>query len=379
MEPLVFAGLMFFGVLVVFVSMIIGSQLDPVQARLQQIAVRPRTLEELELQRPLSERMLQPIIRGFSGLVGRFYPQNTVRSLSLRLKRAGMETTSTEFFLGVKGFASIVVGVLASGLVNAITGDPVQTLIGLIVGIILGFLLPDFYLTSRAGGRANAIIEQLPDALDLLTISVEAGLGFDAALVKVTEKMKGPLTEEFKRASGEQRVGKSRQESLRGISERVEVKELKNFISAIIQADQLGVSMSKVLRIQSEQLRQDRRQRAEEKAARAPILIILLASDCRVADSFFSRGLGLLLRSSLRAGEGLRLTKTSSITMWLMRFAIDAVFVDKAGRVVRVAERLSPWRTAVFARGAAEVIELPAGTAAETRTQAGDELVFEPA
>src|SRR3989442_928828 len=170
---------MFFGVLVVFVSMIIGSQLDPVQARLQQIAVRPRTLEELELQRPLSERMLQPIIRGFSGLVGRFYPQNTVRSLSLRLKRAGMETTSTEFFLGGKGFASIGVGVLISGLVNAIPGDPLQT-----------------------------------------------------------------------------------------------------WISAIIQADQLGVSMSKVLRIQSEQLRQDRRQRAEEKAARAPILIMLPTVGC---------------------------------------------------------------------------------------------------
>jgi len=124
-EPLVFAGLMFFGVLVVFVSMIIGAQLDPVQARLQQIAVRPRTLEELELQRPLSERLLQPIIAGFSGLVGRFYPQNTVRGLSLRLKRAGMETTSTEFFLGVKGFSAIVGGVLVSGLVNAITGDPI--------------------------------------------------------------------------------------------------------------------------------------------------------------------------------------------------------------------------------------------------------------
>jgi len=92
-----------------------------------------------------------------------------------------------------------------------------------------------------------------------------------------------------------------------------------------------------------------------------------------------SRGVGLLLRSSLEPGEGLRITKTSSITMWLMRFAIDAVFVDKAGRVVRVVERLAPWRTAVFARGAAEVIELPAGTAATTRTQAGDELVFEPA
>jgi len=105
----------------------------------------------------------------------------------------------------------------------------------------------------------------------------------------------------------------------------------------------------------------------------------VLASDCRVADSFLSRGLGLIPRSSLREGEGLRITKTSSITMWFMRFAIDAVFVDRAGRVVRVADRLAPWRTAVFARGAAEVVELPAGTAAETRTQAGDEIVFEPA
>src|SRR5207247_10688694 len=164
--------------------------------------------------------------------------------------------------------------------VTAVAGGSLQTLRGLIVGIILGFLLPDLYLTSRAGGRANSIIEQLPDALDLLTISVEAGLGFDAALVKVTEKMKDALTEEFKRASGEQRVGKSRQESLRGISERVDVKELQSFISAIIQADQLGVSMSKVLRIQSETLRTERRQRAEEKAARAPILIMLPTVGC---------------------------------------------------------------------------------------------------
>lgn len=280
MEAVVFAGLMFVGVLVVFVSMILGSQLDPVQARLQQIAVRPRTLEELELQRPLSERTLKPIIQGISSLIGRFYPQNTVKSIGLKLKRAGMETTSVEFFLGVKGFSSIVGGVLVSGLVNAVTADPLQTLIGLVVGILLGFMAPDFYLSSRAGSRANSIIEQLPDALDLLTISVEAGLGFDAAIVKVTEKMKGALTEEFKRASGEQRVGKSRQEALRGITERVEVKELQNFISAIIQADQLGVSMSKVLRIQSEQLRQDRRQRAEQKAARAPILIMLPTVGC---------------------------------------------------------------------------------------------------
>jgi tight adherence protein C len=280
MEPMLFAGIVFLGVLLIVGSMMMGTALDPVQARLQQIAVRPRTLEELELQRPLSERTIKPIIDGISRLIGRFYPQNTVRGIALKLKRAGMENTSTEFFLGVKGFAAVVGAIAISSLANLVSNDITVTIAGLFGGILLGFMAPDFYLSSKASGRGNGILEQLPDALDLLTISVEAGLGFDAAVVKVTEKMKGPLSEEFKRAAGEQRIGKSRQESLRGISDRVDVKELQNFISAIIQADQLGVSMSKVLRIQSEQLRQDRRQRAEEKAARAPILIMLPTVGC---------------------------------------------------------------------------------------------------
>jgi len=279
-EALVFAVLMAGGILLIAVYLVMGSQLDPVQARLQQIAVRPRSLEELELQRPLSERLLKPIISGISRLIARFYPANTVRGLALKLKRAGMETTSTEFFLGVKGFAALVGAIAVSSIANLITADVTLTILGAVGGLFLGFMAPDYYLTSKASGRGNGILAQLPDALDLLTISVEAGLGFDAALVKVQEKMKGPLTEEFKRASQEQRVGKSRQEALRGISERVEVKELQSFISAIIQADQLGVSMSKVLRIQSEQLRMERRQRAEEKAARAPILIMLPTVGC---------------------------------------------------------------------------------------------------
>ncbi len=276
----ILSGVAFVAVLLIVGSFVVGSQLDPVQARLQQIAVRPRSLEELELQRPLSERTIKPIIRALSGLVGRFYPANTVKSLQLKLKRAGMETTSVEFFLGVKGFASIVGAVAISALVNLMTSDGTQTIFGAVGGLILGFYAPDFFIGNKAGGRNNAILEQLPDALDLLTISVEAGLGFDAAIVKVTEKLKGPLSEEFKRAAQEQRVGKSRQEALRGIAERVDVKELQNFISAIIQADQLGVSMSKVLRIQSEQLRTERRQRAEEKAAKAPILIMLPTVGC---------------------------------------------------------------------------------------------------
>jgi len=280
MEATLIAGLMALAVLLIFVSMIVGQQLDPVQARLQQIAVRPRTLEELELQRPLSERTLKPIIQGLAKLSARFYPANTVRGIALALKRAAMETTSTEFFLGVKVFAAIVTALLGSGLVNAITLDTTQTLIAIPVGLVVGFKAPDFYLSNKAGKRANEVLNALPDALDLLTISVEAGLGFDAAIVKMTEKMKGALAEEFKRAAAEQRIGKSRQESLRGIVQRVEQKELQNFISAIIQADQLGVSMSKVLRIQSEQLRLERRQRAEERAAKAPVMIMLPTIGC---------------------------------------------------------------------------------------------------
>ena len=278
--PLALGLVMVLGIILVVISMQMGSELDPVQARLQQIAVRPRTLEELELQRPLSERTIKPIIQGISRLIGRFYPRNTVNGIGLKLKRAGMEDTSVEFFLGVKGFAALVGVIAVSAIVNLMTSDFTFTLLGAVGGLFLGFMAPDFYLTSKAGGRSGAVLDQLPDALDLLTISVEAGLGFDAAIVKVTEKMKGPLSDEFKRAAGEQRIGKSRQEALRGISERVEVKELQNFISAIIQADQLGVSMSKVLRIQSDQLRQERRQRAEEKAARAPILIMLPTVGC---------------------------------------------------------------------------------------------------
>ena len=280
MEAVLFAFLMFVAVLMIMGSLLLGSQLDPVQARLAQISVRRKNLEELELQRPLSERTLKPIISSLSRLIGRFYPANTVRGLTLKLKRAGMEGTSTEFFLGVKGFAAIVGVVAGSALLNLMTSDGLQTIFGAVGGLGLGFMAPDFFLLNKAGGRNKLILEALPDALDLLTISVEAGLGFDAALMKVTEKMKGPLSDEFKRAAGEQRVGKSRQESLRGITERVNVKELQAFISAIIQADQLGVSMSKVLRIQSEQMRTERRQRAENKAAKAPILIMLPTVGC---------------------------------------------------------------------------------------------------
>ena len=142
------------------------------------------------------------------------------------------------------------------------------------VGALLGYTVPEFWLGGRVKKRQHAILLMIPDALDLLTISVRAGLGFDSALGKVVEKLPGPLSDEFRRALAEVRVGKQRREALRDIVARTEVPPLTNFIGAIIQAEQLGVSISKVLQVQSEQLRIERRQRAEEQAAKAPIKML---------------------------------------------------------------------------------------------------------
>src|SRR5258705_5714538 len=166
----------------------------------------------------------------------------------------------------------IIFGVLA--------GQITQGLLLALVGAGIGYLAPEFWLGRRVKARQKAILMGIPDALDLLTISVRAGLGFDAALGKVVEKLKGPLVDEFRRALAEVRVGKARREALRDIVPRTEVQPLTNFISAIIQAEQLGVSISKVLQVQSEQLRIERRQRAEEQAAQAPIKMLFPLVGC---------------------------------------------------------------------------------------------------
>ena len=149
-----------------------------------------------------------------------------------------------------------------------------------LVGAGIGYIGPEFWLGRRVKGRQKKILIGIPDALDLLTISVRAGLGFDAALGKVVEKMKGPLVDEFRRALAEVRVGKTRRDALRDMIPRTEVQPLTNFIGAIIQAEQLGVSISKVLQVQSEQLRIERRQRAEEMAAKAPIKMLFPLVGC---------------------------------------------------------------------------------------------------
>ena len=140
--------------------------------------------------------------------------------------------------------------------------------------------MPEFWLGRRASARSLAMVLQLPDALDLLTISVEAGLGFDAALAKVVEKMEGPLVNEFRQALAEIRMGRTRRDALRDVVKRADAQPVSNFIGAIVQAEQLGVPIAKVLQIQSQQLRIERRQRAEEAAAKAPVKMLFPMVGC---------------------------------------------------------------------------------------------------
>jgi tight adherence protein C len=147
-------------------------------------------------------------------------------------------------------------------------------------GLALGFFIPDYWLTWRIRKRQKDILLAIPDSLDLLTISVKAGLGFDAALGKVVEKTTGPLSDEFRRSLAEVRIGKPRRDALREMVARVQVPALASFIGAIIQAEQLGVAIARVLEVQSEQLRIERRQRAEEMAAKAPIKMLFPLIGC---------------------------------------------------------------------------------------------------
>ena len=262
-----------------------SSPVDPVQARLTQLGtMQAKNLEELELQAPFIERTLRPLASRLSGRMSRVASSSFTDRTEKRLALAGNPgELRVADWLGIKAIGAAIGGILFFFLfgVVGILGFPfpIGYLFG-IVGLLFGYTIPEFWLGGRVKKRQKAILLMIPDTLDLLTISVRAGLGFDAALGKVVEKLKGPLSEEFRRALAEIRVGKARRDSLRDIVPRTEVPPLTNLIGAIIQAEQLGVSISKVLQVQSEQLRIARRQRAEEQAAKAPIKMLFPLVGC---------------------------------------------------------------------------------------------------
>ncbi|MFQ5946193.1 MAG: type II secretion system F family protein [Anaerolineae bacterium] len=273
---LILALVMGGSILLIFAGLATQPRADAVKVRLEEYAQREvQSLEELELAQPFSERILAPLVAGIAGFFARFTPERTLESTDHRLDLADRPYGwgATEFF-GFRALAALILGGLILALLTLAATEPLQVALFSGLAGLLGFFLPVIWLGQRIRRRQSEILRALPDALDLLTISVEAGLGFDAALAKVTEKWDNELSRAFARVLAEIQVGRLRREALRDMADKAEVAELTSFAAAIIQADQLGVSISRVLRIQSEQMRIRRRQRAEELAQQAPLKMV---------------------------------------------------------------------------------------------------------
>ncbi len=251
---------------------------DPLQERLAIYGERelPTSLEEVELQLPFKDRILLPIARTFAGLANKFTPQKQLEDARHMIELAGI-TMDPAMFFGMRMVMTVGLMLLAFMVffVLSTTVAKSTAMLYTLGGAALGYFLPVMWLKSKITRRQQSIVRALPDALDLLVICVEAGLGFDAAMGKVFEKWDNELSIAFGRVLREIQLGKVRREALRDMANRMDVPDVTAFVAAIIQADQLGVSMSKILRVQSDQMRVKRRQRAQEKAHQAPVKMML--------------------------------------------------------------------------------------------------------
>lgn len=263
-------------------SMSIKQMDDSMTARLQRFDLRPAgSLAELELQIPRIERILGPSRRRIARTVRGFTPNGTVEKMQLKLAQAGNPRNLTvQEILGYKGIGAIAGALLGflfdTFLLSRLTsiGGALQLLIAIVALGWAGFMAPDYYLRSEAKKRQEEIQKFMADAIDILAISVEAGQGFDGALETLSRRKKNALTYEFDRFRLEVQAGKGRKEAFRDLAARANVEDLNNFVAAMIQADQLGIGITQVLRAQSDELRVKRRQRAEEKAHQAPIKML---------------------------------------------------------------------------------------------------------
>lgn len=220
------------------------------------------------------ERVITPAAASLANMVLRLNPRVTVESVSARLLAAGMGRSITPVtYLALKGagaLSGIVLGVMLGG---ALAGPTIGIVAASGAGGI-GFFLPGVIVSMRARKRREQIKAQLPDALDLLAVSVEAGLGFDGAVAKMTEHMDGALAEEFSLTLGEMRIGESRHDALKKLAARAGAPEVSSFTRAIIQADQLGISLGRILRLQAVDSRLKRQATAEERAMKSPIKML---------------------------------------------------------------------------------------------------------
>lgn len=251
----------------------------PLEERLDEYIARGEdiTLEEIELSQPITERILVPIIQKIGAITERFTPQNAIEQTEIKLELAGNPPgIDPTIFWAARFIAAIGVGALLLFVFTLGSMDWTWGRKLFMTGIfaLIGFFMPQLLLQSRINSRQDTIRKSLPDALDLLTICVQAGLGFDAAMSRVAEKWEDALADEFSRSLREIQLGNVRRIALRNMADRIGIAEMTSFVAAIIQSEQLGVSMAKVLRIQSDQMRVRRRQIAEEKAQQAPVKML---------------------------------------------------------------------------------------------------------
>ena len=272
------------GILMAFIGLARTPTTNTAQMVQQRLSVyggeKPLTVEEIELQRPFSERVLRPAIERLGSLLSRSTPQKARQDLLNRLELAGRPGNLTpEDFMAVRLVAAAIFAALGL-LVGLLFGNVVYLVIALAVGTILGYYAPVIWLRQKVDARRTEIQKGLPDALDLLVICVDAGLGFDAALARVTDKYKNALSDLLTKALREVSLGRPRLEALDEMGRSSGVEDLHNFIQAVIQSEQFGTGIGKILRIQADEMRRRRRQRAQEKGAQATLKMMLPMVGC---------------------------------------------------------------------------------------------------
>ena len=246
------------------------------ETRIQDFRSRAVALgeDETDLSIPFTDRVLGPSMEAVARAAGSVLPASMLANIEKQLVMAG-NPMAVNAFVAFWAISVVIVTGLVLFAVVVVSGT-----VGLEQGVAVllfgavGWMLPRIWLRGQVKARQKKVIKALPDALDLVTTCVEAGLGLDGALARVAEKSSGPLARELSRMLREVAMGKLRREALQEMGERVGVEELTSFINSVIQAEQLGVSIAQVLRVQSDQLRMRRRQRAEQAAHEAPIKMI---------------------------------------------------------------------------------------------------------
>lgn len=253
-----------------------GDSADRVQQWLVTGQSSPPTLRQLEMRASFYRRLIQPLLNGLLKQSGRLLPQRNLEALHRKLETAGYPANlDVVDFLGLKILLAVILAFIMAVLVYLVrTSSPLALAgAGLTFGLV-GFMAPNAWLSLKVSARKKELLKCLPDALDMMTVCVDAGLGLSGAMQRVSESWSNALVEEFNRVLAEVKLGRTRTEALESMAERTDVDEIKNFVMALTLADKLGVSIAQVLHLQAKQMRVARRQRAEELARQAAIKML---------------------------------------------------------------------------------------------------------